>query len=73
MTKPEDDKPYEERLGGSYVIDKNGAEKRVAFTRDDHLEVKPAAPAAADAQPPGGDPPGEDDSAAKGAPTKKGK
>lgn len=45
MTK---DKPYEEPLGGSYVVDKaTGERKRVEYTRDDHLEVKPEAPAVA--------------------------
>lgn len=39
MTK---DKPYEEPLGGSYVINRSkGTAKRVEFTKDDHLVVKP--------------------------------
>ncbi|MFH1796267.1 MAG: hypothetical protein ABIF45_17395 [Pseudomonadota bacterium] len=46
------DKPYVEKLGGSYVVDpKTGAEKRVAGTAEPKgalIREQPAAPAAAE-------------------------
>jgi hypothetical protein len=60
--KSTEDRPYVEKLGGSYVVDpKTGAEKRVAFT------AEPAPPAAvtAPAEPAAVETPVEAEPAAK--------